>query len=175
MVADEGRVSSINTLNIKAIDYMIDKNSIDQDLNQGIELFHKAAKFGNVVSVNNPGIIYKLGRGVKKNAVKAKASEYFHKAAILGHPASQNEIGVCYFFGYGVEQNYNKAVEWFHKAVIQDDCDAQNNLGLCYKRGIGVTKDINIAIKLFQKAAKRGHRKAQIQLYYKENFPKHFV
>lgn len=134
----------------------------NEEYEQAIECFRKAAEQGNASAQNKLGLCYHDGKGVAKNY--SKAIEWYLKAANQGNNLAQCNIGVSYFYGHGVEQDYKKAVKWYKKAATQGQAQAQCNLGSCYFYGNGVEIDYKKATDLFKKAAEQGVAKAQFNL-----------
>ena len=110
----------------------------------------------------NLGHLYRLGRGVTKDFVKA--AEWYRKSAEQGFARAQANLGNMYLRGQGVQKDPKSAASWFGRAAKQNHPIAQYNLGLMYENGIGVSKDDVAALGWFFRASKAGHRKAAQRL-----------
>ena len=110
----------------------------------------------------NLGHLYRLGRGVTKDFVKA--AEWYRKSAEQGFARAQANLGNMYLRGQGVQKDPKTAASWFGRAAKQNHPIAQYNLGLMYENGIGVSKDDVAALGWFFRASKAGHRKAAQRL-----------
>ena len=111
----------------------------DKDRKSGYEkareCFEKAQKLGDLMALNNLGLLYLNGLGVKKDYEKAK--EYFEKAAKVD-PMALNNLGILYMTGdvkgdtksvkKGVEKDLKKAREYFEQAVKLGCAPAQEYL-----------------------------------------------
>ena len=111
---------------------------------------------------NNLGIIYRIGKGVCKDPIKA--IKWYKKAAFQGHAKAQFNLGSIYYNGESVDKNPTQAFEWYKKAALQGHVDAQYNVGVMYHDGEGVDKNPTQAFEWFEKATLQGHAKAQCNL-----------
>ena len=135
---------------------------VQQNHEEALKYFHKAAKQGNEAAQHNLGLSYELGNGVTKDYIEAV--KWYRKAAEQGYANAQRNLGFMYFKGHGVSKDYTEAVKWFREAAEQGDAKAQCNLGVCYDWGHGVTKDYTEAVKWYKKAAEQGFVGAQYNL-----------
>lgn len=110
----------------------------------------------------NLGHLYRLGRGVTKDFVKA--AEWYRKSAEQGFSRAQANLGNMYLREQGVPKDPVTAAKWFGRAAKQNHPIAQYNLGLMYENGIGVAKDDVAALGWYFRASKAGHRKAAQRL-----------
>ena len=97
--------------------------------------------------------LYRLGRGVPRNYIKA--SQWYEKAAEQSHSAARYNLAVMYEKGLGVAINYAKAMEWYQKAANLDYGIAQFNLAIMYSLGQGTKRDLVKAYKWYAIAADR--------------------
>ena len=87
--------------------------------------YREKAYEGDTKAMNNLGVCYERGTGVKVNL--EMAFEWYMKAAELGDVYGCFNVGECYYHGKGVEQNAEQAFEWYmkkglkwiHKATFQ--------------------------------------------------------
>lgn len=103
-------------------------------------------------SFNKIGILYKNGKGVKQDYLKA--FEYFQKSAELGNSSGMNNLGLLYRDGRGIKQDYLKAFEYFQKSAELEDPDGLCNLGFCYHLGQGVEQNYYKAFECYEKSSK---------------------
>ncbi len=136
----------------------------NQEYEQAVEYFRKAAEQGHTDAQFYLGYCYENGQGVAQDYMEAV--KWYKKAAEQGDADAQFNLGVCYDNGRGVAQDYKEAVKWYREAAEQGDASAQCNLGYCYKNGQGVTQDYNEAVKWYRKAAEQGDADAQCNLGY---------
>jgi TPR repeat protein len=110
----------------------------------------------------NLGLLYRNGRGVTQDYVKAR--EWYEKAAAKDNATAMFNLGWLYDNGQGVTQDYVKAREWYEKAAAKDKASAMVNLGWLYENGRGVTQDYIKAREWYEKAADKGDTDAKTQL-----------
>lgn len=103
---------------------------------------------------NNYGIMYKDGKGVKRDL--AVAAQWFSRSASAGSSLGQNNLGGLYRDGMGVPRDYGKALTFFQAAAQQGNPAAQVNLGLMQMNGQGVRPDYVHAYMWFDIAASQG-------------------
>ena len=124
-----------------------------------VSALRKKAGQGDADAQYTLGVMYNIGRGVKRNP--SESASWFLKAAEQGHAHSQYYLGSIYEYGEGVTQGYAEAMEWYRKAAEQGNAKAQYNLGMRCQIGRGVKKDLAEAEKWLREAAKRGHTEAK--------------
>ncbi|MBR3451266.1 MAG: SEL1-like repeat protein [Muribaculaceae bacterium] len=143
--------------------YQIGKEYYEQqDYDEAIKWFRKAAERGDAKGQNGLGIMYENGQGVPQDY--AEAIKWYRKAAEQGDANGQNNLGAMCENGRGVPQDYTEAVRWYRKAAEQGDANGQNSLGIMYADGQGVPQDYAEAIKWFRKAAEQGDAYGQNSL-----------
>ena len=81
--------------------------------------YREKAYEGDTKAMNNLGVCYERGTGVKVNL--EMAFEWYMKAAELGDVYGCFNVGECYYHGKGVEQNAEQAFEWYMKAADKGD------------------------------------------------------
>ena len=125
--------------------------------------FYILAKEGDKLAQHNVGMMYSLGKGVKKDS--AKAISWYEKAAKQGLGISAYNLGEIYQKrGKKDPHAYTKAKYWYEKAIEEKVKEAYNNLATLYINGYGVTKDIPTALKLLEEAATLDNAKAQVNV-----------
>ena len=95
--------------------------------------YREKAYEGDTKAMNNLGVCYERGTGVKVNL--GMAFEWYMKAAELGDVYGCFNVGECYYHGKGVEQNAELAFEWYMKAADKGDMQSQVN-----KHSSGIVK-----------------------------------
>ncbi len=110
------------------------------------------------------GYLYLCGKGVEKDAAKAR---YWYQK-VVAHPGadarlvahSQLVLGMLYRSGKGGKQCYSTALQCFLEAADQDYTEAHINIGLLFAEGLGVKKDYEKALYWWELAAEKGHPRA---------------
>ena len=92
--------------------------------------YREKAYEGDTKAMNNLGVCYERGTGVKVNL--EMAFEWYMKAAELGDVYGCFNVGECYYHGKGVEQDAVKAFEWYMKAADKGDMQSQVNVANAY-------------------------------------------
>lgn len=75
--------------------------------------FNKAASQNDAEAINELGLCYIWGVGVKADTIKA--NHYWEKAANLGERDAMYNLALSYENGWGVEKNQAKASYWYRK------------------------------------------------------------
>lgn len=120
------------------------------------------AKAGNADAQHLLGLMYYMGRGVKRDY--KQAFEWHRKAAMQGKADAQYVLGAMYYTGNTVPQDQQIAVQWFRRAAEQGHADAQQALGLMYRYHVaGMPQDMVLAYMLWNLAAAGGNRNAAAQ------------
>jgi len=130
--------------------------------------YREKAYEGDTKAMNNLGVCYERGTGVKVNL--EMAFEWYMKAAELGDVYGCFNVGECYYHGKGVEQNSELAFEWYMKAADKGDMQSQVNVANAYylgngtetdlMTGTGVPKDERKGLKWIHKATFQGYQPA---------------
>ena len=81
--------------------------------------YREKAYEGDTRAMNNLGVCYERGVGVKVNL--QQAFEWYMKAAVLGDVYGCFNVGECYYHGKGVEQSEEQAFLWYMKAAEKGD------------------------------------------------------
>ena len=117
---------------------------------------------GDTNAMNNLGIMYMEGQGVKQDYKTAE--KYFRQAADIGDTNAMNNLGIMYMEGQGVKQDYKTAEKYFRQAVEMGNTDAMSHLGMMYMEGQGVKQDYKTAEKYFRQAVEMGNTNAKNNL-----------
>ena len=107
---------------------------------------------------NNYGIMYKDGKGVKRDL--GMAATWFSRSASAGSSLGQNNLGGLYRDGKGVNRDFGKAVTYFSASAAQGNAAGQLNLGLLYMYGQGVRQDLTKAYMWFDLASAQSLKQA---------------
>ncbi len=111
------------------------------DMEMILALYKKEADAGGRVAMNNLGVRYRYGRGVKADAVIAAG--WYKKAAELGYGSSMLALAGMYESGDGVEQDKELGLKWIVKAAEADDLTAKRRLAARYKGGTSLGRDLD--------------------------------
>ena len=79
--------------------------------------YREKAYEGDTKAMNNLGVCYERGHGVKVSL--ELAFEWYMKAAELGDAQAQFATGWFLMTGTGVPQDERKGLKWIHKATFQ--------------------------------------------------------
>ncbi len=137
---------------------------IEQNIEEALKWYKKAADQGSSNAKVNIGNLYRNGNGVGVPQSDKDALHWYQKAADQGNADGQNLLGIMYFNGTGIDKDNNQALSWFHKSADQGNSDAQVNLGVMYQKGVGGEKNDEKAISWFKKSAEQGNSSAQVNL-----------
>ena len=157
--AEQGDAAAQNDLGFAYYKGNYNGKEVDQDYENALLWFLKAADQSFAEAQNNLGDLFYYGIGVEKNY--DKAAEWYAKSAEQENAEGQLKLGFCYSTGLGVEQNSEKAVALYEKAAGQGYAEANAYLGYCYKKGLGVDLDYEKAATLFKEAAEQGSLTAE--------------
>lgn len=131
---------------------------IEQDEEQAVYWYRKAAEQGYAPGQLMLGEMYSEGLGIEQD--DTQAVYWYRKAAEQGEGWGQWKLGYMYRKGRGVEQNAVQAVYWFRKAAEQGGANEQWMLGRMhsgmYSDGNGVEQDDAQAVYWYRKAAEQG-------------------
>ena len=112
------------------------------------------ARLGDPRSQLNLGVMYTLGRGVKRD--HAEAAKWFGRAADQGNTKAQYNLGLAYYRGRGVEKDATRAAGLFRASAAKNFARAQYMLGLLHEKGRGLERDLEAALELYLNAANAG-------------------
>jgi len=134
--------------------YAVGGNGIEQDLDDAISWFRKAAEQNQPQAQTNLGRMYKHGFSVEKDY--SEAFIWFRRASSQGNSAGQYELGLMYEKGYWVEKDEQEAFRLFLHSAENGYAKAQITVGNSYDKGKGVAEDDTKAAHWYQKAADQG-------------------
>lgn len=83
---------------------------------EAIVWYEKAIAHGSTRAMNNLGLLYEQGKGVKQDI--KKAFYYYQKAAVRKNEHALFNLGRCYEHAIGVQQDLSKARLYYKKAAI---------------------------------------------------------
>ena len=127
------------------------------------------AREGAAAAQRNVGQLYRLGKGVPRDA--AVAANWYRLAAEQGLARAQSNLAAMYLQGDGVEKNAGVAAEWFRRAAAQGHALSQFNLGLMYETGFGLGVSLVKARSWYELAAGAGNARARDRLADLRNAP----
>ena len=128
--------------------------------------YREKAYEGDTKAMNNLGVCYERGTGVKVSLGKGtekdhhKAFLWYREAAFQGHILSQKNVGAAYWNGDGVEKNLEECVFWYELAANGGDAQAQFATGWFLMTGTGVPVDEKKGLKGIHKATFQGYQPA---------------
>ena len=111
--------------------------------------YREKAYAGDTKAMNNLGVYYERGTGVKVNL--EMAFDWF---------LSQKNCGAAYWNGNGVEKNLEECVFWYELAANGGDALAQFATGWFLMTGTGVPKDERKGLKWIHKSTFQGYQPA---------------
>jgi TPR repeat protein len=129
---------------------------------EAINLFRKAAAEGHAGAMNNLGLAYERGAGVRKDM--GEAARWYQRSADAGNSAAMHRLGVAFKNGDGVLMNMNQALRWFRKSADAGNPIGMMDLGRAYAEGWGMALNPVEAAKWFHKAADAGNAGGMNQL-----------
>lgn len=153
--------SGNQTAQHRLIDFLIHADPAAPEYNEALVWLHAFAannSYGQFVL----GYLYKQGRGVARDYVKA--AQCFQAAANQGLAVAENNLAYLYQEGLGVEKNPGKAFDLYLASAKEGNASAQYNVANLYIRGLGVPRDYFQAARWFEAAANQGHPIAQHDL-----------
>jgi len=83
--------------------------------NEALDLYIKAANFGNVDAQYSLAFMYYEGKGTNKDSIQA--FNWFKKAAENNRASAQKMIGYFYLNGKIIPKDKEQAVKWYRKAA----------------------------------------------------------
>lgn len=131
--------NSNNTLKPTNVDQKDTIASLDSAKSLEFEEDRRKAEQGNAIAQHKLGFMYRNGKGVHQDDVKAV--EWYRKAAAQGYAAAQSDLGFMYLNGKGVPKDNAKAAEWYRKAAAQGDVAAQKMLDTAFETSAAQSKN----------------------------------
>ncbi len=91
-----------------------------KDYTNALKYYEKGNTYGNAESMNELGVFYEKGLGVKKDI--NKALEYYKKAySYRKHPSAAYNIGLIYHYAKGgIKKDLKLAKQWYEKSTLDD-------------------------------------------------------
>ena len=124
--------------------------------------FAHAHELGGVKGTYNLGVLYRLGRGVKRDY--AEAARLYKIAVSKNYKFAFFALGKLHEKGLGVRKDYHEAARLYKLAVDQNQVKAMNSLAVLYKKGQGVERNYSKAAYLFKRAVDEGNLNAVYNL-----------
>lgn len=121
--------------------------------------YRKAAEKQHDGAMNNLGLIYLYGRGVR--ADYGEAVKWFKEAAKLGNKPASYNLGICCYY---VEKNLRAAMTWFEKCMEQRWNYVYALLGRIYKEGRYIPQSYTKAVEYFRQGAEKNNSEAICEL-----------
>ena len=125
---------------------------------KGFDLCFRAAKAGSVVAMNEMGVRYQKGAGVRQDNVAAIG--WFTLGAQHGLPAALVNLGNCYETGNGVRQDFDQAGRNYSAAARQNFGPAEFLLGEMIEQGKGAPVNLAHAYVLYTRAGAQKNAEA---------------
>jgi len=113
---------------------------------------------GVAAACNDLGFLYFEGRGLAKDAWKAK--DFYGLACQRGDALGCLNLALMYLNGQGIPKDAGLAAGLFQRACERGEVAACANLGLMYQSGRGVPRDEARAAALLRAACDRGFGEA---------------
>ena len=118
----------------------------------------RAAKAGSVVAMNEMGVRYQKGAGVRQDNVAAVG--WFTLAAQHGLLAALVNLGNCYEVGNGVRQDFEQAGRNYSAAARQNFGPAEFLLGEMFEQGKGTPVNLAHAYVLYTRSGAQKNEEA---------------
>ena len=125
---------------------------------KAFELCFRAAKAGSIVAMNEIGVRYQKGAGIREDNVAAVG--WFTLAAQNGLPAGLVNLGNCYETGHGVRQDFDQAGRNYSAAARQNFAPAEFLLGEMIEKGRGTPANLAHAYVLYTRAGAQKNTEA---------------
>lgn len=141
-----------------------------QDYDEAIRNYEKAAAKGSASAMNDLGYIYEAIEGyVDSN----RSFEWYSRGVELGSPHAANGLANCYMDGLGTTPNIKKAIELYEQSAAGHVSYAHYNLGILYYEANHVEKNDEKALTHFVYASTLGyecHNYVGVLLEQKEDY-----
>ena len=135
---------------------------------KAVEWFKKAAKGGNVEAMRSLGVMYKSGRGVKRDV--NEAARWYEKAYDKNDWQAGTYLGRLYYDGaIGGWADYGKAVKILKNCAEHKNPDALYYLGECMYFGRGCRQSRDGAIRAIKTAKESGSKLTHMDWIIKRN------
>ena len=120
-----------------------------------VAMWRPFAEAGDADAMFNIGQAHKLGRGLPRDEVQARA--WFRRAAEKGHRPAQANLGILLF----QLQEREEALVWLKRAAEAGEPRAQYVYGVAHWNGDGVPRSLTLAYAYLARAADQGLEEAQ--------------
>lgn len=145
--------------------YSMGQDSLhDNDLDEAVSYFRKAANLGAKEAVREIGVIghrYEIGDGVEKD--EEKAARYYQISAEYGEGEAWYHLGLLYFRGInGLKPNPRKAKRTLERASDAGVAQATLMLAKIYDEGLLGHVNHELAFKYYKQAAENGDSEAML-------------
>lgn len=129
---------------------------------EGIEIYERLVKQGNVDAMVALGRVYWYGRVVDK--YWERACDLFEQAIGRANQGARIDLGRCFAAGKGRERDLAKAVEQYQTAAAKGQAVGHCAVGALYLSGNFLPKDTDKGIALCEEGARKGDREAEFFL-----------
>ncbi len=119
-----------------------------KDEKKAVDWFRKSANQSDMYGQYNLGLMYKQGKGVKRDY--QQAFKWFSRAAEQGNEKAMTALGNMYDDGTGVEKDEFKAAEWYVKAAEKGDLIGQCNAAGIFTHPTTIKKNYHNARVLLE-------------------------
>lgn len=136
------------------IPYLDEGRGGPRDPVKATELCFAAAKAGSVVAMNEIGVRYQKGIGIRQDNVAAVG--WFSLASQQGLPVAMVNLGSCYERGDGTVTDMNRAGTYYSAAAKLNHPVAQMLLGNLFEEGKGTELNLTFAYVNYHRAAAQG-------------------
>ncbi len=125
---------------------------------KAFDLCFRATKAGSVVAMNEMGVRYQKGMGIRQDNVAAIG--WFTLAAQHGLPAALVNLGNCYETANGVRQDFDQAGRNYSAGARQNFGPAEFLLGQMIEQGKGTAVNLAHAYVLYTRAGAQKNEEA---------------
>lgn len=120
------------------------------------------AKSGHTKAMNNLALLYKNGKGVKRDL--KKAFKFFKKSAAQGYPLAQYNLAGMYVGGKGTKKNPKLAYKSMLGAAMNNYNRAQTLVAKWNEKGFGTDPDLVEALAWYLVASKDAGKKRKVTI-----------
>ncbi|HRF24425.1 MAG TPA: tetratricopeptide repeat protein, partial [Chitinophagaceae bacterium] len=121
---------------------------------RALELLEECAGKGSGRAMDEIGLIYKKGLGVKPNQETAAA--WFTKATATGYTLAWYHLGALYKEDASMKPDFSKIYNYFSKGKSLGDEQCMYALAYMHYKGLGCSQDYILAANLFSQGAFAG-------------------
>jgi uncharacterized protein len=130
----------------------------ERDPGKATELLTRAARAGSAMAMNEMGVRYQKGIGLRADNIAAIG--WFTVGAQRGLPAALVNLGNCYEVGNGVRQDFDQAGRNYSAAARQNFGPAEFLLGQMIEQGRGTEVNLAHAYVLYTRAGAQKNEEA---------------